>query len=1267
MKIIHLRHLGAGLQLALLPIWLLGVTAAFAQTTDAVLSGAVRDPSGAVIPGAAVTVQNLKTGQVTKTLCSDAGIYWFAALQPGLYRLSAESAGFRKLVYNDLPLEVGSRLNLNLPLQRGDVTESVEKPADEVTLLAGASSSVGFVIAGEELASLPLPDRNALGLVFIQPGVVGNNFNGARRGALNITLDGINVQSTAVNTGISSALFSSVDRIAAFRVVTSPADAEYGRGSGQIQMVSRSGANEFHGSLFESHRNTVLNANDWFNNQLGVGPVTGEPVSPRNILIRNQYGGRLGGRLIRNKTFFHVLFDAQRERTRDALTNITYTETARRGLFRFFPGARNGNANAAVPTVDLSGNPLRPAQATGPLQTVNVLGRDPNRLVPDRSGVVGRLLELTPLPNNFRSGDGLNTAGYTWSRSASVDFDHFHIRLDHAIAAAHRLAFAYTRQEDSRENGFLPQSFPTAPGGASDGGTRLYSLSVTSAWRPNLLNEFRAGAMRFRIRNYAPWEGAGTALQPMAGNEPYLLNLGGITNPLNIAGDSLGRTLPLYQYGDTVTWLKDRHAFKFGGEVRFTSANMFSLLNVAPRVSIGTVGVPVQNINTIPGIGQNLFDATTLLVNLAGSVQQVIQAFNSPGGANPAFLVGEANQRTWRQREFSFFFKDDFKVTPNLTLNLGIRYEWYGAPFEANGKAVAPLGGAAGLFGISGSGFADLFQPGRSAGSLTRLQTVGLRSQNPDVPLYRNDRNNFAPAVGLAWGVPWWGAGKTVARLGYGIGYERNALLVADGVAGQIGLQDTRNFSPSTYLDLSGVRLPLTPLGRPLEAAPPGEPPTPLRAFDDRLRSPYIQNWNAGIQRELARNTLLEVRYVGGKGTRLIRSAEINEVNIFESGILDAYRITQAGGNSPLLDRMFRGLNIGGLGMVDGVRITGSDAARFISNTQMALANHNVGGFGGFLNSTNQFTGQFNGLRRRAGLPENWLVANPEYAQARLTSNFANSTYHALQVEVMRRFSAGWTLGGNYTWSRALGEEEGDGQDLFDNFRTLRNRRLDKRLLAFHRTHAINSYGTWELPFGPGKSFAASSRGFVARLVEGWQVAAFLAISSGPALGLSSGLNSFNTSGAADNPPVAVAPFAKSAGGVQRTGNGVVYFGDLRQVPDPSIAGLTTAQGIRDRSPLLAIADASGRLRLVNPTPGEMGNLAPRFIEGPGLFHLDLSLAKRVVITERMNLELRADAIGFTNSPNFGPPVADINNTNFGRINGATGERIVVVGIRFSF
>ena len=205
-------------------------------------------------------------------------------------------------------------------------------------------------------------------------------------------------------------------------------------------------------------------------------------------------------------------------------------------------------------------------------------------------------------------------------------------------------------------------------------------------------------------------------------------------------------------------------------------------------------------------------------------------------------------------------------------------------------------------------------------------------------------------------------------------------------------------------------------------------------------------------------------------------------------------------------------------------------------------------------------------------------------------------------------------------------------------------------------------YGVWDLPFGPGKRFA-SGRSFAARLLERWQVGTFLAMTSGAPLGLLSNSASVNTFG--DNTPVALGPFPKSVGSVRRTGEAVVYFDGLRQVPDPSLAGMTPA--LRVRSTLLAIADASGRILLVNPTPGMLGNLAPRFLEGPGQFHLDLSMFKNIAITERKNLELRVDAIGFTNTPNFGAPVTEISNPMFGRITTATGIRIIVVTARFNF
>jgi hypothetical protein len=206
-----------------------------------------------------------------------------------------------------------------------------------------------------------------------------------------------------------------------------------------------------------------------------------------------------------------------------------------------------------------------------------------------------------------------------------------------------------------------------------------------------------------------------------------------------------------------------------------------------PRAVFGTGGVGITGITGaggIPNIGSNSTNAQNLLITLSGSVANVQQAFNSPGGSSPQFVAGEGKRRTWKQREFSLFFKDDFKVRPNLTLNYGIRYEFYGVPFEGQGKAAGLKGGGGGVFGISGTDESVLFTAGNvRSGSLTEVVLVGPNSPNSKEKLYNNDWNNFAPAIGFSWAIPWFGADKTVLRAGYGFGYEKNSLRIVDVVA----------------------------------------------------------------------------------------------------------------------------------------------------------------------------------------------------------------------------------------------------------------------------------------------------------------------------------------------------------------------------------------------------------------------------------------------------------------------------------------------------
>jgi len=302
---------------------------------------------------------------------------------------------------------------------------------------------------------------------------------------------------------------------------------------------------------------------------------------------------------------------------------------------------------------------------------------------------------------------------------------------------------------------------------------------------------------------------------------------------------------------------------------------------------------------------------------------------------------------------------------------------------------------------------------------------------------------------------------------------------------------------------------------------------------------------------------------------------------------------------------------------------------------------------------------------RFAGFPENWIVANPQFIEANYVGNFANSTYHSLQLNGNKRFSSGWTLLSNYTWSRALGEEEGDSQDLQNSYRNSRNRHIDKRLLGFHRTHIFRNSGIWELPFGTGHRFLPGARGIVGRLVEGWQLGGILNLFSGSPIGLSTQVSSFNQF--VDNTPALLGEFPKDTGQVKRTANGVVYFDGYTQVPDPAISRLTGQQLLNQRSTLRAIADSSGNIVAVNPAPGTRGSLSQTFLEGPGSMRLDVNLIKRIRLQENKELQFRADAINLLNSPQFGNPITDINSTSFGRITGAGGSRIVVLSARLSF
>jgi hypothetical protein len=455
-----------------------------------------------------------------------------------------------------------------------------------------------------------------------------------------------------------------------------------------------------------------------------------------------------------------------------------------------------------------------------------------------------------------------------------------------------------------------------------------------------------------------------------------------------------------------------------------------------------------------------------------------------------------------------------------------------------------------------------------------------------------------------------------------------------------------------------------------------------LRASDENRVTPYVQNWSLEIQRSLRSNLTLEARYIGSKGTKLLGGIPLNDVNVFENGILEAFNITRQGGNAKLFDQMLNGLTLNngtntalGQGRIDGITLTGSAALRGSSLAQGFIADGDVGQFANFLNTSTTVTGQGGGLPRNSKLfPENFVVTNPQFLSVRMDSNPGNSTYHAMNLQVTKRLSSGFTNQTSYTWSKTLGEASDDGLAMYLN---PRQRSLNKTLVDFHRTHSIRSNGTYELPFGPNRLFLTNGPGWLTRLVEQWQLGGIFTWTSGAPLTITASTSSFTQN--VNNTPVLLGNFPKNIGRVTPGKDGATYFPGLQQVTDPASNIVTTEQGLNLRFSNRAIADAQGNLILVNPAPGQLGTLGRAWIEGPSHIGLDFNLVKRVRIAESKTFEVRVDVVNILNTPRWNDPILDINNQNFGKLTASdpsgsfqqsdtvTGARTFTINARLNF
>jgi hypothetical protein len=637
-------------------------------------------------------------------------------------------------------------------------------------------------------------------------------------------------------------------------------------------------------------------------------------------------------------------------------------------------------------------------------------------------------------------------------------------------------------------------------------------------------------------------------------------------------------------------------------------------------------------------------------VGLFGSSSQTLNVTSPTSG----FVPGATRQRDFKQRAVSLYAQDQWRARRNLTLNYGLRWEFQGVPYETNGIAIQPTNGIAGLYGISGLN--NLFKPGTLAGSPTT--SIDFVNGDTGRKLYGNDWNNFAPFIGVAYspdfesGPGRWlfgSPGKSAIRAGFSISYLQDGFTVVSNALGtgttNPGLiQTAANNTPFGVLTPAGLQLQTPDFNIPTTDAQNFaiNNNNGLWTFDPNLRVPYVQQWSLGIEREIARNTAFEVRYVGNHAVKLFRAIDVNEVNIFENGFLSEFinaqnNLAANGGGTfafggpgtvplPIFSTLFDGVaNNAGFG-----------STTFINQ----LNNNNIGAMAFALANVPTYRAN------RANLAPNFFLANPNAAFARALTNGGYSNYHSLQVEIRRRMTRGLQLQGSYTFSKALTNTDGGGQSTLEQYRTFRNLDIDKHRAGFDQTQRFVANFIYELPFGTGRRWLNGGIPVLGKVVEGWQVGSIISYQTGAPIGVFAGRSTFNQFNTGLNPAqlvgITAAEFANNAG-IFKSPSGVFFI-------NPNLLDITT--------------NASGQLTgatlkeglLGAPAPGTFGNFPRNLINGPRFSQVDISLTKVTKFYERANVEFKANFINAFNNPNFAFGDITFDNANFGRINATRGS-----------
>ncbi len=1121
------RNLFAGLGL---------LTAAFllhGQSSSS-LHGVVTDAQNAVIPGAVVALSSASTGASRQEVTDNTGNYQFLQMMPGDFTLTVSKPGFATTTQQHVVLQVNTPATLNLQLEVGTTGQTVNVTA-ETPLVSTSDASVGNAFTEHSIRQLPLDTRNVVQLLSLQPGVTSNGeVMGSRRDQNNIVLDGVDVndnensgvggvagngQGSNANisqspiAGFNSVLPIPLDSVQEFRVTVAGQGADEGRSSGgQVVLLTKSGTNQLHGSAYEYNRNTVTAANSWFNDRDGVG------VTPLN---RNQFGASLGGPIKKDRIFYFFNYERRIDASSQAVERQVPTESLKQGILTFADA--NGNNYT-----------LNPAQikAIDPLH----VGLNPNYL---------SILQQYPVGNDpaYGSDAGLNFTGFRFNAPDALDNRAYVGKMDFMLDSAghHTIAVRGTLSNANQDQPNALAQFPgQQPASELLNNSKGISGTYTAILTPSLINNLTYGYTRQGLA-YSGTVGDAFNLGPLDPLQNY-----------NTSARANGRILPVHNIVDTLTWTKGKHTITTGINFRVMTNNKFTYSQSYPSYGFNNsvlvgLGEDIQNDLTnymASQTGDSKFalgcptcasSGMGILLGLVNNTQITYQV----GKGGTLLPQGAPDARAFNMREYEAFVSDQWRVSRELTLTLGLRYTNDPPPYEANGLQVAPTVGLNQYFAerdyLGSQGVPSNAMPNAILSYALNGPVNGKSSW------YNPDDNNFGPRFALAYSPKDRGGllhaifgNGGVFRAGGAMLYDRfgSELITEFDQFGSFGLATTLgnplsyNFTTSPRYTGSTPALPAAPTtGFPYTPPDISAIEGEFQGIYPNLKSPYSVLLNASFARELPGKLTLEVSYAGRLSRKLLLQGDIytplENLKDTASGqtwltsmtsIRNAYNgicasmgtntqncdpSTAAAAvmsnpglvpNNPYINNMFPA--------VANAFFPGSATANYFYGIYGIYG----GSYLDMLHSADRIPGAYTAPGTCASKFGCYTFFAPQGSSMPTWMNAGDANYHAATVSLRRAFSQGVSFDFNYTLSHSIDNasaaEGAAGQDgaVIQN---VFNPGEFRGSSDFDIRNQVNIDVVYELPVGKGKPFLGNAPGWVNEFFGGWQISSIMRFSSG--------------------------------------------------------------------------------------------------------------------------------------------------------------------------